>query len=95
MVGAVADQNNFLVDYHWSRQGLERPRPDAAGCLVLRKGQAGVAKLRSLSLSYDGEPGRAHHWGPVELIHDLAGAVSRHQAHTLDGYHLSSEWEWV
>lgn len=95
LVGAVADQNNFLVDYHWRRTGQGHRRPDAAGFLVLRRGQSGLARLRSVSLGYDGAPGQDYPWGPVDLACHLRGSAALHQAHTLDGYHVRSEWEWV
>ena len=92
LVGAVADQNNFLVDYHWSRVGAREPRPDAAGFLVLRKGPDGLALLRDFSLAYDGGAGPFLAWGPMDLVHQLGRSCWSHQAHTHDGYRVHSEW---
>ena len=91
LVGAVADQNNFLVDYHRQRRGHPQAH-DVAGFLCLHKGP-GLASLVELSIGYDGHKTRPSPWGPAELVHQLSQKQWSHQAKTSDGLTVASRWQ--
>ncbi|MGE0489222.1 MAG: beta-ketoacyl synthase N-terminal-like domain-containing protein [Vulcanimicrobiota bacterium] len=91
IVGAVADQNNFLVDYHRQRRS-HPPGQDVAGFLCLRKGP-GLARLHEFSIAYDGQVASPSPWGPAELIHQLSQQQWSHRAHTPDGLTVACRWQ--
>ena len=90
LVGAVADQNNFLVDYHWGRHGILSERHDVAGFLCLQR--HGSTRLVDFSLAYTGQRGEATAYGPADLIWQLGQGNLIHRAHTLDGLLCNSRW---
>lgn len=108
LVGGVADQNNFLVDYHFGRlDGAATAREDAAAVICLerradaeRRGARPLAELVGLDIQYrahdplDGEcAGLVEDGlGPASLGFALQGGSSAHEARTRDGFTARSEW---
>jgi 3-oxoacyl-(acyl-carrier-protein) synthase len=108
LVGGVADQNNFLVEYHFSRlHGSPAARCDAAAVICLerradaeRRGARAMAELLELDIRYqahDPLAGRCadlmeDEFGPASLGLALHGGKPAHEARTRDGFAVRSKW---
>jgi 3-oxoacyl-(acyl-carrier-protein) synthase len=92
VVGAVADQQNFLVDFYFQRATARRSlhRKDAAGCLCLElastarsRGATVLAQLSDVTLGYDPDAPAAQAGAAAsctDLIEGLAQALQRADA---------------
>lgn len=89
LVGAVADHNNFLVDYQRKRLGQTRHLPDLAAFLCLGREGPGP-RLLEWRVHFDGQCGQET--TAAELVLTLERGQREQDWHTLDGYHCFSRW---
>jgi 3-oxoacyl-(acyl-carrier-protein) synthase len=98
LVGGVADQNNFLVQHHFQRLGLDSSQlHDAAGFLCLGK-EDGKRRLLNYRIEYNsgsaGKKPAVQPYGaailPIQLEKNYGNFFDHLE--TMDGFQAESEW---
>jgi hypothetical protein len=81
LVGGVADQNNFLVQHHYKRSGIDtKTTPDASGFICLeridaRRGDAEDRALLGLRMRYQPrETSQIERWADADVREHLGAA---------------------